>query len=153
VALLSAQEARDPQLTVAGYGDTSAARHPKGLEVGWPPTRLRDGLAYLSVRGGASNCLGDSGGPVFEGQQVGHADERHVLVAVISSRTVGSTSGPCSGSLGHAVRLDRQDMTTWVCASTRDAIDGCRSRRSDALGGRTAQARARAPQPAPAGRR
>jgi V8-like Glu-specific endopeptidase len=131
MASISAEETVSTELTLAGFGDTTGAtRHSKALEVGWQYGQFAEGLVHLTVLGGATNCLGDSGGPVFAGRQAGYSGERHVLVGIISARAVASGSEPCIGTLGYAVRLDRQDTRGWLCKVTDHAVDGCRVRGS-----------------------
>jgi V8-like Glu-specific endopeptidase len=130
-AAIAAEETTSTELTLAGYGDTTGTtRHAKALEVGWQYGQFAEGLVHLTVLGGATNCLGDSGGPVFAGRQAGYRGERHVLVGIISARAVASGSEPCIGTLGYAVRLDRQDTRSWLCKVTDHAVDGCRVRGS-----------------------
>jgi V8-like Glu-specific endopeptidase len=127
MATIATQETTSTEMTLAGYGDTTGTtRHAKALEVGWQYGQFAEGLVHLTVLGGATNCLGDSGGPVFAGRQVGYSGERHVLVGIISSRAVASGSEPCIGTLGYAVRLDRQDTRSWLCKATDGAVDACR---------------------------
>jgi hypothetical protein len=128
LASLSKAEVGRTPYTIVGFGGTNVDRHRKGLEVGWQEGKPADGLTFVTAGGPSANCVGDSGGPVFGGQQFGFADEPHVLIGVISAREVvpGKDSDACAGTLGYMARLDTAELKTWLCEKTGHAADGCR---------------------------
>jgi hypothetical protein len=128
LASVARQEVGRTPYTIVGYGGTNVDRHRKGLEVGWQEGKPADGLTFVTAGGPSANCVGDSGGPVFGGQQFGFADEPHVLIGVISAREIvpGTDSDACAGTLGYMARLDTVELRTWVCNITGRLADGCR---------------------------
>ncbi len=113
-------------VTIAGYGKTLDPRdNALGLDVGWQSIDLWDKtlLSWAATAAdptsglspASSNCVGDSGGPVFLGDYAGYADEpTHELAAVIS----GSSDDKCISGQGYVVNLADQDIAKFICTET-----------------------------------
>jgi len=111
------------------------------LEIGWQVARFDIGQSGTfewyygegkKAESASSTCLMDSGGPVFQGVQQGFLRETHVLVGVISGFRHSAPplwqwtrAQPCRGGDALNVRLDTDDIRSWICKTTEHTVGGC----------------------------
>ncbi|WP_438390532.1 trypsin-like serine protease [Caballeronia sp. DA-9] len=116
--------AKNANITLSGYGLTNV-RDVGGttgnLEVGWQTldSVTTYGLSWTPSRNGreSSACFGDSGGPIFIGDDFG-AGERHQLIGVVSFLDATglekeSKAARCEKAPGYGVLLAPHEA--WLC--------------------------------------
>lgn len=133
IADLTPSEVWDSNVTLAGYGRTSAsgAYSVAQLLVGWQNAEKigQYGLKWTpSPEGYGSNaCYGDSGGPIFEGDDFGERGETHRLFALVSylEAPAGSQQTPevCEKNPGFGIAV--APFIGWICEMVSDKNHAC----------------------------
>ena len=122
------------RLTLAGYGETllpdkSDYRSRFAMEVGWhsgDTVRENNGLIeWISHKDDAesSTCSGDSGGPIFSGDNIGIGDtpRPRAVFAIVSN----ATSSKCQDYTVRQTMLSSTRVKEWLCERLSSWLGEC----------------------------